>query len=396
MDQGIASQPRNYRAPGFNVVVKKDKHQFTAKVVSTSKAKAGDNDAVYLAKGLHDSGYLWAKDDNLYGGASTPTRCVKPVNADRGDDQHVLFNVTSAVAAGSKAAEQQHIDDYHLAYDLTLGAAHAEIKAVAKQRFKAGTSAKAQGAANQALLGELQLRSNGHLSSLIGTDWEAKYDELFRRSGQRDTANTHLQTVVESTKAANGWAFPSRSSTSGPRRRSPSWSPRPRWSTPRRSSRTPSRSRTTRPPRATTRAVAQRRSEVRCRSHRWSLAPGSSAAGSRHRGGGDGRAGPRAACRWRSSAWCLRVLMNAEASGLIGRLACRATLIGRPRRQPRTSISTRLSAARSTWMARRLMAATAPPSATTSLIASQDGSARRRRRCRADGVQRGLEGDPGC
>jgi Domain of unknown function (DUF4157) len=211
-DQGIASKPENYKAPGFRIVVKNDKKQFTAKVVATSKANEGDNDAVFLAKGLHDSGYLWAKDEQLYGGASAATRMNPPHQAERGDDESVIFNVTGAVADGSKAAEQEHINDYRLAYDLTLGAADEAIKAVSKRRFKAGKSAQAQGAANQALLAELAARSNGHLGSVIESDWEAEYKRLFLRSGNRDMNSWHIQDVVENaaltaTEAAR-WAYP--------------------------------------------------------------------------------------------------------------------------------------------------------------------------------------------
>jgi hypothetical protein len=212
MDQGIASKPKNFKAPGFRVVVKNVKQQFTAKIVATSKANAGDNDAVFLAKGVHDSGYLWARDEDIYGGQPAAVRCVPPMRADRADDEHVLFNVSSAVATGSKAAEQEHIDDYHLAYDLTLGAAAKAVKEVGKRRFKAGKSSQAQAAATQALLAELQARSNGHLNSILEPDWEAEYKTLFTRSGTRDMNNWHIQDVVEnplpSAKMVNGWKFP--------------------------------------------------------------------------------------------------------------------------------------------------------------------------------------------
>jgi hypothetical protein len=83
---------------------------------------------------------------------------------------------------------------------------------VSKRRFKAGKSAQAQGAANQALLAELNARSNGHLRSLIEADWEAEYKKLFMRSGNRDANNWHIQDVVDNpaltaTQAAR-WAYP--------------------------------------------------------------------------------------------------------------------------------------------------------------------------------------------
>ena len=40
-------------------------------------------------------------------------------------------------------------------------------------------------------------RSNGHLTTLVPTDWETKYRELFRRSGLRDTSSWHLQDMTE-------------------------------------------------------------------------------------------------------------------------------------------------------------------------------------------------------
>ena len=104
-------------------------------MVPGAKAFEGDSEATYLEPGMHDSGFLWGNDP-LYDNRPTNNRMLTPAQAGRNDDEHVIFNITSGVAMQSKAAEQEHLDDYRCAYGLSLKAAQDAIKSVAKRRFK--------------------------------------------------------------------------------------------------------------------------------------------------------------------------------------------------------------------------------------------------------------------
>jgi hypothetical protein len=201
-DQGIASQPVNFHAPLFNVVLKPGKQRFTAKVVLTRKANIGDSEATYLAPGQYDSGFLWASD-KLYEGYAVSNRMLTPNQAGPNDTEPVIFSITAAVAKQSKAAEQEHLEDYRYAYRLSLQAAQDAITAVAKRRFKHVNGMQAAAIARAALQREVTARSNGHLTTLDPTDWENEYRVLFRRSGIRDTNSWHIQDMTENTTIAN-------------------------------------------------------------------------------------------------------------------------------------------------------------------------------------------------
>jgi hypothetical protein len=131
---------------------------------------------------------------------------------------HVIERVTANIARGSKAAEQEHLNDYRCAYDLTLGAAEGAIGAVAGAPFAGTTGKKAKSAAETELRQRLRMRSNGNLDSLDPAVWRTRYAELFRRSGtNRDAPGYHNQDYVEdgywNTGIANQlssvkWGFP--------------------------------------------------------------------------------------------------------------------------------------------------------------------------------------------
>ena len=201
-DQGIASKPVGFEPPAFKVVVTPGKSRFSAKVVLTRKANPGDSEATYLAPGQHDSGFLWASDA-LYDGHPVSNRMLTPAQAGRDDTEPVIFNVTSAVAKQSKAAEQEHLDDYRYAFRISLEAAQQAIVAVGKRRFKHAHGANAGALAREALLQEISARSNRHLTTLDPTDWQNEYRRLFTRSGIRDTSSWHIQDLTENTAVAN-------------------------------------------------------------------------------------------------------------------------------------------------------------------------------------------------
>ena len=198
--QGIASQPSNYIAPVYNIEVKKvGKGDFTAEVRAVGGADIGDCEATYLGKGAYDTGFLWAIDP-AYIGANASTRMLDPISylGNPAAFAHVIEHVSANVARGSKAAEQEHLNDYLYAYRLTLGAADAAIDTVAGRPIGGATGKKAKTAAETTLKAELRDRSHYNLNTLDRAAWSAKYAELFRRSGtERDGRDYHLQTFVE-------------------------------------------------------------------------------------------------------------------------------------------------------------------------------------------------------
>jgi hypothetical protein len=224
--QGITSQPSNYRRPHYRLEVSPGKPGYGVKphyVAQVEKfggdAYIGDSEATYLGAGAYDTRFLWAIDP-LYAQGNASTRMVVPP-MDLGNPpafERVIENVSASVARGSKAAEQEHLNDHRCAYDLTLGAAERAIEAVAGTSFRGASSKQAKTAAETELLQWLKRLSNGNLNSLHPGDWSARYAQLFRRSGEvRDGGDYHLQTFVENTYWNTGlanklsekrWGFP--------------------------------------------------------------------------------------------------------------------------------------------------------------------------------------------
>jgi hypothetical protein len=218
--QGVTSQPSNYIAPAYSInVERKNKNEYIAEVNKLGPGYIGNCEATYLGTGTYDTGFLWAIEQAYVG--SAPTNRMLAPQSYLGNPpafEHVIENVSANVARGSKAAEQEHLNDYRCAYDLTLGAAEGAIEAVAGTPFRGASSKKATTAAESGFRQWLTRLSNNNLNSLDRGDWSAKYAELFRRSGAvRDGQDYHLQTFVENnfwnTGLANKlsekrWGFP--------------------------------------------------------------------------------------------------------------------------------------------------------------------------------------------
>ena len=198
--QGVTSQPRDYFAPVYSIdVEKKGNNDYIAEVKKIGGGYIGDCEATYLGAGAYDTGFLWAIDP-LYAGSAPTNRMLLP-HGELGNPpafEHVIENVSANIARGSKAAEQEHLNDYRSAYDLTLGAAEGAIDAVAGTPFQGTTRKMARTAAETELQQWLTRRSNANLNSLFGADWSTKYAELFRRSGTiRDGREYHKQDFAE-------------------------------------------------------------------------------------------------------------------------------------------------------------------------------------------------------
>jgi hypothetical protein len=200
--QGVTSQPSNYVAPRYNIEEKRvGEGNFTAEVKARRAAYIGNCEATYLGKGAYDTGFLWARDP-AYAAGDASTHMLDPHGqgglGHPAAFEHVIEHISANVARGSKAAEQEHLNDSRYAYRLTLGAAKGAIEAVAGRPYEGTTRTMAKTAAERALRHELAARSHGNLNTLHRADWSAKYVQLFKRSGAyRDGRNYHLQTFVE-------------------------------------------------------------------------------------------------------------------------------------------------------------------------------------------------------
>jgi hypothetical protein len=219
LHQGITSQPSNYVAPRYRINVEKKGKKYIAKVEATGAANMGDCEATYLGSGAYDTGLRWGTDP-LYDPLPVRgrLRSIFQYQGQAPDPEHVIETVSASVARGSKAAEQEHLNDNRYAYGLTLGAAEEAIEAVAGRPFRGATSSQARASAKTALQDELTARSNDNVTSLNRASWAAKYAELARRSGTiRDGGDYHLQDVVENrswntglakTLSRKRWGFP--------------------------------------------------------------------------------------------------------------------------------------------------------------------------------------------
>ena len=208
-NQGVASQPVNYRAPTYRIDVVEGWQGFVARLRADGRADVGNSDATYLAAGEHLSAFYYSYDTD-YEDLPTAYRMISPTSH-RTETERVVLLVSDDTARGSKAAEQEHLEDYRYAFGLTLQAAEDAIAALEGRGFPGKTPAFARRAAEQSLLGELDHRSNGNLGTVNPQDWEQTYQTLFRRSGNRDLHNWHKQALDEA---------------QGPRKKYP-WSKKP-------------------------------------------------------------------------------------------------------------------------------------------------------------------------
>jgi hypothetical protein len=218
-NQGMTTRPSNYFAPSYSIDVQKSGNSYVAKVKASLGADMGDCKATYLGAGAYDCGYRWDPDPLLGQGAPPHLRSPHSYGpAQAPHAEHVIMNVSARVGRGSKAAEQEHLNDNRYAFGLTLGAAEEAIEEVAGESFRGATGKKVKASAETALRAALAARSNHNLDSLDRASWEAKYAELARRSGTiRDGDDYHLQTLVENTTWNTGpanmlsrkrWGFP--------------------------------------------------------------------------------------------------------------------------------------------------------------------------------------------
>lgn len=177
-----------------------------AKVRLVQTAYEGDNTSYYLRAGDHSTGLHWARGGH-YAPAAARNRLVE-ADSDYAHE-HLYMVVSSAMAALSRRAEQEHLDDFRRAFQISLQAAETAIRAVMTgPGTVAGPDADAWygpyagvGAANTAIeaLIHQQLPAASQGLNADQTQWAADYQRLCDMSrDERDGKRWHSFDVVES------------------------------------------------------------------------------------------------------------------------------------------------------------------------------------------------------
>lgn len=206
-DMGSTSPVINSRAPRYQVHTSPvDGGGVIAKITLAQTAYQGDNVSYYLKAGEHHTGYYWGRGD--YMDAAAPHNRLVGAHHSLAHE-HVYMVVSSTMANLSRRAEQEHLDDFRRAFQLSLQAAEDAIRAVIRgPETAAGPDADAwygpypsPGAANAAManLVHQQLPPASQALDLDQTRWAADYQTLRDKSqNQRDGNGWHYFGLAES------------------------------------------------------------------------------------------------------------------------------------------------------------------------------------------------------
>lgn len=160
--------PTGYRAPNFDFNSKDKgrggKTEWYASPTQTATAFEGTGDSYYATAGLH-----------------------KTAHKEGGKD--VYWNFSAAMSARDDLAEQEHCNDHAHAYNISLKEAEDVLIAhvIGKDFGPNATKAEAEQMALKAITDNLTHAALGNDK----TTWAAKYDTLFRKTGERDTKLWH-------------------------------------------------------------------------------------------------------------------------------------------------------------------------------------------------------------
>lgn len=208
-DMGNTSPVINARAPSYQVHIHNvGDGTVLAKVTLSQTALEGNNVSYYLKSGDHYTGFHWARG-GVYDGAAARNRLVDAASPYA--DEYVYMVVSSSMSSLSRQAEQEHLDDFRRAFQISLQAAEAAIRAViAGPGTAVGPDANAwygpyadAGAANTAIanLVHQQLPAASQGLDLDQNNWLQGYQALCQKSQtERDGRGWHFFDLAES-----GW-----------------------------------------------------------------------------------------------------------------------------------------------------------------------------------------------
>lgn len=200
MDMGNTDPVVGDVFPAFNIVTAPNGGAFQATVVKTANALEGNNNAVYLQRGIYPSGLM------LNAGT------LGPFGAGPGNRQ-VYADLTAANSNLSRMAEQEHLDDLRRAFQITLGIADgAYDDAVAHGPYAGATAPLAQAAAEAGINGFIAARAAilGTAPFTIATNLAALYQakQALTNTG-RDGVGLHTFDIdrINASNTPLAWAM---------------------------------------------------------------------------------------------------------------------------------------------------------------------------------------------
>ena len=192
---------QNAQAPGFQVnlvKVRNRSNHFRAQVAKTQDAYEGDTTSMYVKGGTYYSNYLWDPDEKIQ---NVNNRLKNPIAIlDQVDRKHVYIRVSSAIAKLSRDAENEHLNDFRQAYNISIGALDNAIDTVIAQMPQNGYL-PSSGSGYTGLFSArndvferikrlLPVKSRNHISS-DETTWLDSYIDLTKMTKDRDDNGWH-------------------------------------------------------------------------------------------------------------------------------------------------------------------------------------------------------------
>ncbi|MEW6181712.1 MAG: hypothetical protein AB1500_00850 [Bacillota bacterium] len=153
--------PKGFIAPDFEF---KTVLKWYARPTLKTKAFEGNADAYYASVGKH-------KTQHKEGG------------------KDVFWNFSAAMSARDRAAEQEHCNDHKYAYKISLKEAETVLKKYVVGKLFGPKNTEAD--VKQMILDRIQNKLTHPQLGNDKTKWAAKYDFLFRKTGDRDAKGWH-------------------------------------------------------------------------------------------------------------------------------------------------------------------------------------------------------------
>ncbi len=185
---GKAETPTGYRAPrlsGMNISV---------------HAIPGTNEARYVGMGIHESSSgFHAQRYKTYGDEGL-AYCVEHGITNWTGYRRIYFIMPAALAQLNKQAEAQHLADHQIAYDRTFGLLEKVLKSLKSRGKVRGNFIPLPN--HVATMFEQEMKRLKVKPQLLQyakmglhmNAWKAKYEELAKKSGQRDSKGWHTLT----------------------------------------------------------------------------------------------------------------------------------------------------------------------------------------------------------
>lgn len=223
IDLANTDEPAGYHAPQFRIDIERrapegflgrvgraldavyrgsDTHEVYARLVVTQRVNQGTNAAVYLGDGVHETNCSF---DEALAQRMPGVRLGSFLGPWAHGKNRVYLVVTPQIAGMNKRAEEEHLQDFIRAYEMTLHIAQQAMDAVADVEYGPFDSEEdAREAVEAAFVERLPAPLKG-----LGMDmnaWEAEYLRLFQKSRDRDSQQWHsfgLERIKKTQLAGN-------------------------------------------------------------------------------------------------------------------------------------------------------------------------------------------------